>query len=50
MDSVDLIIKSSTEFYNDLKIDENGRYRSWEHCYSHFMNARGRNDVDYDYL
>ena len=23
MDSVDLIIKSSTEFYNDLKIDEN---------------------------
>ena len=50
MDTVDLIIKSSTEFYNDLKSDENGRYRSWEHCYSHFMNARGRNDVDYDYL
>ena len=50
MDSVDLIIKSSTEFYNDLRSDENGRYRSWEHCYSHFMNARGRNDVDYDYL
>ena len=50
MDTVDLIIKSSTEFYNDLRSDENGRYRSWEHCYSHFMNARGRNDVDYDYL
>ena len=31
MDTVDLIIKSSTEFYNDLKVDENGRYRSWEH-------------------
>lgn len=30
-DTVDLIIKSSTEFYNDLKADENGRYRSWEH-------------------
>lgn len=41
MDSVDLIIKSSTEFYNDLKNDENGRYRSWEHCYSHFVKARG---------
>ncbi len=41
MDSVDLIIKSSKEFYNDLKIDENGRYRSWEHYYSHFMKARG---------
>ena len=41
MDTVDLIIKSSTEFYNDLKVDENGRYRSWEHCYSHFIKARG---------
>lgn len=50
MDTVDLIIKSSTEFYNDLKSDENGRYRSWEHCYSHFIKARGSNDVDYDYL
>lgn len=50
MDSVDLIIKSSTEFYNDLKIDENGRYRSWEHCYSHFIKARGNKEIDYDYL
>lgn len=50
MDSVDLIIKSSTEFYNDLKIDENGRYRSWEHCYSHFIKARGSKVIDYDYL
>lgn len=50
MDTVDLIIKSSTDFYNDLKADENGRYRSWEHCYSHFIKARGNKDVDYDYL
>ena len=50
MDSVDLIIKSSTEFYNDLKIDENGRYRSWEHCYSHCIKARGSKEIDYDYL
>lgn len=50
MDSVDLIIKSSTDFYNDLKIDENGRYRSWEHCYSHFIKARGSKEIDYDYL
>ena len=50
MDSVDLIIKSSTEFYNDLKNDENGRYRSWEHCYSHFIKARGSKVIDYDYL
>lgn len=50
MDTVDLIIKSSTEFYNDLKADENGRYRSWEHCYSHFIKARGSKEIDYDYL
>ena len=50
MDTVDLIIKSSTEFYNDLKSDENGRYRSWEHCYSHFIKERGNQDIDYDYL
>ena len=50
MDTVDLLIKSSTEFYNDLKADENGRYRSWEHCYSHFIKARESKEVDYDYL
>lgn len=50
MDTVDLIIKSSTEFYNDLKADENGRYRSWEHCYLHFIKARNKGNVDYDYL
>ena len=50
MDTVDLIIKSSTKFYNDLKVDENGRYRSWEHCYSHFIKARESKEVDYDYL
>ena len=50
MDTVDFIIKSSTEFYIALKTDENGRYRSWEYCYSHFIKARGSKDVDYDYL
>lgn len=50
MDTVDLIIKSSTEFYNDLKVDENGRYRSWEHCYSHFIKAQVSQEIDYDYL
>ena len=50
MDTVDLIIKSSTEFYNDLKVDENGRYRSWKHCYSHFIKARESKKVDYEYL
>ena len=44
MGTVDLIIKSSTEFYNDLKADENGRYRSWEYCYSHFIKAREKSE------
>lgn len=48
--AVGLIIKASTEYYDDLKADENGRYRSWEHCYSHFIKARGSKDIDYDYL
>ena len=50
MKTIDMIIKSSTEFYNDLKADEHDRYRSWEHCYSHFMTARKENDVNLDYL
>lgn len=50
MDTVDLIIKSSTDFYDELKSDENARYRSWEHCYSHFIKARGSKEIDYDYL
>lgn len=50
MDTVDLIISSSTSFYSDLKQDENGRYRSWEHCYYNFYNAPGRADANTDYL
>lgn len=50
MNTVDLIIKSSEEFYYDLATDESGRYRSWEHCYLHFMKARGNKDTDLDYL
>lgn len=50
MSSVDWIIQSSEKFYNDLKADKNGRYRSWEHCYSHFIKARKSKEVDHDYL
>lgn len=50
MNTVDLIISSSTSFYNDLKRDANGRYRSWEHCYSNFCYAREKVNADYDYL
>lgn len=50
MDTVEMIIRSTRSFYNDLKKDENGRYRSWEYCYSHFFYARGNKDADVDYL
>lgn len=50
MNTVDLIILSSTSFYNQLKIDENARYRSWEHCYTHFYYARNNPTTDLDYL
>ena len=48
--TVDLIIDSSTTFYNELKQDPNGRYRSWEYCYKVFHDARKAKDVDVDYL
>ena len=50
MDTVDLIIKSATTFYDELRADANGRYRSWEHCYKCFHDARNNPSPDYDYL
>lgn len=50
MDTVDLIIKSATTFYEELRADANGRYRSWEHCYKCFHDARNNPSPDYDYL
>lgn len=50
MKTVDLIICSATEFYEQLRKDENGRYRSWEYCYGHFMEARQQEAPDVDHL
>ena len=50
MTTVELIIRSATEFYNQLRNDDNGRYRSWEYCYGNFMDARQREDPNVDYL
>jgi len=40
MTTVDKIIQSATFFYNELKNDKNGRYRSWEYCYKQFHDVR----------
>lgn len=50
MDTVDLVIKSATIFYNELWADSNGRYRSWEYCYKCFHDARNNSVPDLDYL
>ena len=50
MDTVDLVIKSATIFYNELRADSNGRYRSWEHCYKCFHDARNNSAPNLDYL
>ncbi len=50
MEPVDTVIRSAESFYFDLKQDETGRYRSWEHCYYRFYHARGKTDADIDYL
>lgn len=50
MNTVDLILESSVKFYDTLKKDENVRYRSWEHCYSNFINARDNKNAELDYL
>ena len=50
MNTVDSIIKSATTFYDELKQDVNGRYRSWEHCYKTFYDARKVKNPDYDFL
>lgn len=50
MDVIEMIIDSSTKFYDEIKSDDNARYRSWEHCYLQFYKARTQNNVDIDYL
>ena len=44
--TVDLVVKSATTFYMDLKEDPSGRY----HFYKAFHDAREVENVDVDYL
>lgn len=39
---VDFIIAKAKAYYYDLANDKNGRYISWEHCFSHFTKYRGK--------
>ena len=50
MDAIDGLIDAAQTFYEDARRDENGRSRSWEHCYRVFRDARTDPSPDYDYL
>ena len=54
MDTTSKVAKAALGFYNDPLRDTNGRYRSWEHCYKEFHDARLKKQkgetLDYDYL
>ena len=50
MDTVDLAIQAANTFYNQLQTDQNARFRSWEHCYKCFHDARLDALMDRDHL
>lgn len=50
MELIDELINAAQTFYDDARADENGRSRSWEHCYRVFRDARTDPSPDYDYL
>ena len=50
MDTIDELINAAQTFYDDARANENGRSRSWEHCYRVFRDARTDPSPDYDYL
>lgn len=50
MSDIKEIINQGLKFYNKLREDENGRYRSWEHCYKIFNNAHISDNVDNDFI
>ena len=47
MDAIDELIDAAQIFYADARRDENGRSRSWEHCYRVFRDARTDTSPDY---
>ena len=50
MDAIDELINAAQTFYDDARANENGRSRSWEHCYRVFRDARTDPSPDCDYL
>lgn len=45
-----VVAASANRFYCDLTSDQNGRYRSWEHCFARFARARKSDSPDFELL
>ena len=50
MEAIDELINAAQTFYDDASANENGRSRSWEHCYRVFRDTRTDPSPDCDYL
>lgn len=50
MEAIDELISAAQTFYDDARTSENGRSRSWEHCYRVFRDARIDPSPDCDNL
>ena len=50
MEAIDELIDAAQTFYDEARAIENGRSRSWEHCYRVFRDARTDPSPDRDYL
>ncbi len=48
--TAELVIRAAHEYYSNVDVDKNGRYLSWQHCYSQFVKARKESSKDYDQL
>ena len=50
MEKCNEFIHAVSKFYKNSRTDENGRFRSWEHCYYNFYKARPEKNPNEDYL
>ena len=54
MEEAQRVAEKALKFHKELQRDSHGRYRSWEHCYKVFYDARlerkNGETPDYDYL
>lgn len=50
MSDIKNIINEGLKFYNKLKEDENGRYKSWEYCYKNFNDVHKLDNINEDLM